>query len=149
MEITPNNAVVYSHNRGPNFYIFSAQKLRNGNIVCATALGTVIELESTTGKEVRNFSIGQNGGWCSVESQSDGRYLVASMIGQGQVRELDASGKTLMTINYPGAFRATRLPNGNILVASMTTRKIAELDRNGNQRWDMTCKGRPWSVRYR
>jgi hypothetical protein len=48
-----------------------------------------------------------------------------------------------------GAFRATRLPNGNTLVASMTTRQIAEFDRNGNKRWEKTCDGRPWSVRYR
>jgi hypothetical protein len=31
----------------------------------------------------------------------------------------------------------------------MTTRKIAEFDRHGKMRWEHTCEGRPWSVRYR
>jgi hypothetical protein len=65
------------------------------------------------------------------------------------VREVDAAGKTIMSINYPGVFRATRLPNGNILMASMTTRNVAEYDRAGNKRWEKTCEGRPWSVRAR
>jgi hypothetical protein len=66
-----------------------------------------------------------------------------------QVREIDADGKVYSPFTYVGAFRATRLPNGNTLVASFTTNKMAEFDRDGKLRWEMICKGRPWSVRHR
>ena len=67
----------------------------------------------------------------------------------GQIREVDANGKALAQWFFPGAFRATRLPSGHTLVASMTTRVLAEFDAYGNKRWERTCEGRPWSIRYR
>lgn len=148
MEVTPSHEVKYSINRGPGFYIFSARKLRNNHIVCITAQGMIIELETPSGKEIRSFSVGQTGGWCSVEALPNGRYLVATMA-NGQVRELDATGKSHWQCQYQGAFRAIRLPNGHTMVASMTTRKVAEFDRTGQMRWERTCEGRPWSLRYR
>ncbi len=148
LEVTPSHEVKYSINRGPGFYIFSARKLRNHHIVCITAQGMIVEFEAPSGKEIRSFSIGQTGGWCSVEALPNGRYLVATMA-NGQVRELDATGKSHWQCQFQGAFRATRLPNGHTLVASMTTRKIAEFDRAGQLRWERPCEGRPWSLRYR
>jgi len=148
MEITPEKKTVYSHNRGPAFYLFSAHKTRQGRIVCMTAQGLVLELDPQTGKELKTINLGPNGGWCSVEALSTGRYLVATM-NNSQVREIDPQGKTVWTASFPGVFRATRLPNGHTLVASMTTKKVAELDRTGQIRWEKTCEGRPWSVHWR
>jgi len=148
MEVTPSNQVVYAHNKGPGFYLFSARKLRNGVILCMTAQGVILEIDSATGKELRTIPSGTQGGWCSVEALPGGRYLVATMA-NGQVREIDATGKSYWQVTLPGAFRAIRLPNGNTLVASMTTRKLVEFDRTGNQRWDHLCEGRPWGLRYR
>jgi HEAT repeat protein len=148
LEVTPANRVVYNHNRGPGFFIFSAQKLNNGHILCMTAQGKIIELDAQSGKELRTINVIANGGWCSVEALPSGRFLVATM-STGQVREIDASGKTYNQINFQGAFRATRLPNGHTLVASMTSRKVAEFDRSGRMRWERACEGRPWSIRFR
>lgn len=148
MEITPNQQQVYLQQRGPQFYIFSARKLRNGNVVAMTAQGVVMEFDPIANKDIRTINTGQNGGWCSVEALPNGRYLVSTM-NNGQVREIDAAGNTHWTVTLQGAFRATRLPNGNTLVASMTTKQVAEFDRAGNKRWEKTCEGRPWSVRYR
>jgi len=149
MEITPDQKILYNVNRGPTFYIFSAGKLRNGNVVAMTAQGMIMEFDPFTNKDVKTpVNIGPAGGWCSVEALPNGNYLVATM-NNSMVREIDPAGKTLLTINYGGVFRATRLPNGNMLVASMTTRGVAEFDRAGTKRWEKICQGRPWSVRYR
>jgi HEAT repeat protein len=148
MEIDAQGKTVYSHNRGPAFYMFSAHKTRNGRIVCMTAQGTLLELDPQSGKELRTINLGPNGGWCGVEALTSERYLIATM-NNNQVREIDAAGKTHWQATYPGVFRASRLPNGHTLVASMTTKKVAELDRNGQTRWEKTCEGRPWSVHWR
>jgi HEAT repeat protein len=147
LEVTPTHQVVYSHNRGPGFYLFSAQKLRNGHIVCMTAQGWILELDAATGKELRTVNLGQHG-WCGVEALPGGKFLVALMA-PGQVREVDDRGQASAEWRFPGVFRATRLPNGHTLVASMTSRKVAELDRAGQSVWEHVCEGRPWQVRAR
>ena len=147
MEVTPTHQVVYLHNRGPGNYLFSAQKLPSGRILCMTAQGTIVELDAVTGRQMRMVNLMQ-GGWCGVESLAGGKFLVALMA-SGQVREVDASGKALAQWFFPGAFRATRLPSGHTLVTSMTTRKVAELDRSGKTVWEHVCEGRPWQVHWR
>ncbi len=147
MEVTPTHRTVYLHNRGPGNYLFSAQKLPSGRIVCMTAQGTIVELDAVSGRQVRMVNLLQ-GGWCGVESLAGGKFLVALMA-SGQIREVDASGKALAQWFFPGAFRATRLPGGHTLVASMTTRRVAELDRSGKTVWEHVCEGRPWQVHWR
>ena len=65
------------------------------------------------------------------------------------VREIDRKGTEIWTKSFPGVFRASKLPNGNVLVASMNNREVAEMDRAGNIRWRVTTNGRPWAVHYR
>jgi HEAT repeat protein len=148
MEIDPQGKLIYNHNRGPAFYLFSAHKSKAGKIVCMTAQGAILEIDAQSGKELRTINLGPNGGWCGVEALSSGRYLVATM-NNSLVREIDADGKTHWQASFPGVFRASRMPNGHTLVASMTTKKVAELDRNGQVRWEKTCEGRPWAVHWR
>lgn len=148
LEISYDQKQVYNVNRGPQFYIFSAHKMRNGQVVAMTAQGVIHVFDPVANKEIRTIKTGNNGGWCSVEALPNGRYLVATM-NSNQVREIDADGKSHWSIQLPGVFRATRLPNGNTLVASMTTKRVVEFDRNGAKRWEKTCEGRPWSVHYR
>jgi HEAT repeat protein len=149
MEVSPTQQVVYSHGNMPGFYIFSARRMRNGHIVCMTAQGAILELDSANGQEVRRVQMpGPFGGWCSAEALPNGRFLVAVM-SQNKILEVDAGGKAHWEANYPGVFRATRLPNGNTLVVSMTNRRVAELDRAGTPRWEVSCEGRPWMARFR
>jgi HEAT repeat protein len=148
LEVTPDHKELYRHMPGPQFYIFSAQKTKNGRIIAMTAQGSVLELEATTGKQQQLFHVTTNGNWCGIEHLHNGNFLVA-ILGSNEVREVDREGKIVWRAGYPGVFRASRLPNGNTLVASMTTRRIAELDRNGKSRWEHPCEGRPWSVHYR
>ena len=150
MEITPDRKQVFLTNVAPGFHLFSAERTRDGKIVCMTAQGDLLELEGSTGKEIRRFRAVQAGGWCSAQALPNGRYLIATMsINGGQVCEVDDKGAKHWSANYAGAFRAYRLPTGNTVVVSMSTRKVAELDREGHIRWETTCTGRPWSVQVR
>jgi hypothetical protein len=150
MEITPDKKQVYINTIAPQFHVFSAERTRDGKIVCMTQQGDLIELDASNGKELRKFRAVQPGGWCSAQALPNGRYLVASMnVNGGQVQEIDDKGTVYWHADYKGVFRAMKLPTGNVLVVSMTTRKVAELDREGHVRWETTCQGRPWSVQVR
>jgi len=150
MEVKPNHDQVYMYSPGPQFYIFSAHKARNGNIAIITAQNQIMELDSKTGQKVNTVPINTFGNWCSVELQPNGNYLVACM-GTNTIREIDRKGADVWNPNKQmnGVFRATKLPNGNVLYASMNTRQVGEMDRSGNIRWSVNCTGRPWSVHYR
>lgn len=148
VEVSPARQVVFQHNLTPNFFIFSARKQRSGHIVCMTSQGLILEIDPIKRAEVRRISVGTQGNWCGVELLPSGRYLVALMY-PGELREIDAAGKVHWKVNFPGVFRATRLPNGNTLAVSMTTRIVAEVDRNGRRVWEKTCPGRPWEARPR
>jgi hypothetical protein len=149
LEVTPNKNVVYTIDRGPALFLFSARKLRNGHVVCMSAQGQVTEIDPQTKKDVRSFNLGP-GGWCGVEGLPNGHLLVAQMAqGQGLIREFDAQNKSCWEAKYQGVFRATRLPNGHTLGVSMTTRRVGEFDRSGTLRREINCQGRPWQVMYR
>ena len=148
VELDSNRKVVFSHNLSPNFFIFGAQKLRNGHVICMTSQGILLEFDPVARKNVRTVSVGVQGNWCGVDVLPNGRYLV-SLMAVGEVREIDASGKVHWKASFPGVFRASRLPNGNTLAVSMTSRIVAELDRSGRRVWERTCSGRPWQAHAR
>src|SRR5262249_35951292 len=134
--------------KGGQFYIFSAQKLRNGHVLCMSAQGVIMEFDPIANKDIHTINLGANGGWCGVNALNNGRYLVATM-NNGQVREVDPAGKPHFSFAYQGAFRATRLPNGHVLAANMNTRKVGEFDQSGQMLREYNCEGRPWMVRVR
>jgi hypothetical protein len=140
---------IYAHHRGQEAFVFGAQKLRNGRIVCISNQGVVHELEALTGKEIRTLRQGHhNGGWCAVEALPGGRFLLA-LLSTGKVLELDTSGNIVWECAVPGACHATRLPNGHTLVASMMTRRVLEVDREGKTVGELATSGRPWRVHRR
>jgi HEAT repeat protein len=148
MEITADKQVVYNTMRGPQMFMYGAQRLKNGHIAAITAQGQIVVFDPVANRDIKVINLGQPNGWCGIDVLPNGRYLV-SLMNANQVREVDDSGKVHWQANFQGVFRAIRLPNGNTLACSMTTRKVAEIDRNGVVVWDITCDGRPWSVHYR
>jgi hypothetical protein len=148
LEVTRDGKEVYSHNNRPGFFIFGAHKLRDGRILCISAQGAVLILDSR-GKELRTFQVANNGGWCGVEGLPGGHMLVAVM-GNNKVTELDANGKTVWECSsVPGPCAATRLPNGHTLVASMGGQRVVEVDRAGKVVWEKATEGRPFRVHRR
>jgi HEAT repeat protein len=148
MELDKGGNEVFNHNRGFNSYIFSARKLRNGNIVAMTSMGTIVEIESKTGRDLHSIPVQSLGNWCSVEELRNGRYLVALMA-QNKVVEIDRNGKETRAFNVVGAHTATRLPNGHTLVAGMNNRFVAEFNSGGKEVWRQTTTGRPWRINFR
>jgi len=115
-----------------------------------TAQGDLIEMDGTNGKEIRRFRAGQPGGWLQRPRRSQRRYLIANMnVNGGHVSEVDDKGAKHWQAELPRAPSGPSAAEGNTLVVSMTTRKVAELDREGRVRWEVTCTGRPWCVTVR
>ena len=52
-------------------------------------------------------------------------------------------------MKVPGAHQALRLPSGRLLVVSMSTKRVAEMDRTGKVFWEKKTRGRPWRVHRR
>ncbi len=149
LEVGRDGKEIYAHNRGQDAFVFGAQKLRNGHIVCISNQGTVLELDALTGKEIKQLRQGNhNGGWCAVEALPGGHFLIA-LLSSGKVLELDGAGNTTWECRVPGACHATRLPNGHTLVASMMNRRVVEVDREGKTVGELATSGRPWRVHRR
>src|SRR5262249_24150709 len=145
LEVTAEGKNVYSHKRNDGM-LYCACKLRGGNILSINFNGQVNEM-TREGKQVLSFTPQPNPGgagyWASIEPLPGGRYLL-SMTGSGKVLETDASGKIFCECSVPTPCYATRLPNGNTLVANVDGRCVVEVDRQGNEVWKKTTKGRPF-----
>jgi hypothetical protein len=145
LEVTREGRNVFSVQRPVNVYC--AEKRRNGNILCLQSNGQIIELDPT-GKELRTVSGGNTAGWGSLELLANGRFLV-SQYNLNKVVELDAEGKAYFDCSVAQPASATRLPNGNTLVADTQNRRILEFDRSGAKVWEQATQGRPFRVRRR
>jgi hypothetical protein len=131
--------------------IYGACMLRNRHILYINSAGNVIELDAER-KQVKNFTVqGHAGGaayWASIEPLPNGRYLI-TLAGADRVVETDEQGKIHWEVTVTKATGATRLANGNTLVASSDGRFAVEVNRAGKEVWKKTTKGRPfWARRY-
>ena len=114
-----------------------------------TAQGHLIELDAADGKELRKIRTVRGGGWCSA------RRCQRPLPGRqhGDQRRPDPRDRRRrqdpLAGAFPGVFRHCGCPAATSLAVSMTTKKVAELDRDGRTAWEVTCQGRPWSVQYR
>jgi hypothetical protein len=146
-EVSAAGAAVFVHR--PAGMTYCACVLANRNVLYITSSGDVIEVDRQ-GKEVRKFrpSMFADGAayWSSVEQLANGRYLV-SLAGNGKILEVDSAGAIHWQCTIEKGAGATRLTNGNILVASADGRFIVELDRNQKEVWRKNTKGRPFAVR--
>jgi hypothetical protein len=146
MEFTRDGREVFSYSPAGGTFLFGAQKLRNGHIVCIGAQNVLLELDGK-GAEVRRLTVPTNGNWCSVEGLPGGHLLVA--IGNNKVAELDGRGAEVWSCAVQGACSATRLTNGNSLVACMGNNRVVEVDRKGNKIREIVTEGRPFRAHWR
>jgi hypothetical protein len=132
-----------------NTSITAATRLRDGQMVLFTSGGLCQRLDST-GQEVKTFTAGQvytMGGNIEV---LPGNRILAPLYRENRVVEYDFDGNQVWqaAVNYPTS--ATRLPNGNTLVVSMTRGQVVEIDREGKEVWSQaTPGGRPYRARKR
>ena len=148
LEVNAAGKEIFNY-RNTGGMIYSACKLRGGNVLFITSSGKVVELDGK-GNQVRNFMPQAHASgaayWAGVEPLRGGKYLIA-LSGAGKVVETDATGKILWECSVPKACWASRLPGGNTLVANVDGRYVVEVDRKGKEVWKRTTKGRPFVVR--
>jgi hypothetical protein len=146
-EVTPDGKKVQTHTHPHGFR--HAVRLRNGNTLYVASNGQVVELDPTW-KQVRAITPQAHGNgagyWASVELLPTGRYLVVYG-GAGKVVELDTDGKIRWEAEVQSAVFATRLRNGNTLVASFEGRALIELNRAGKEVEKTALQGRPFTIR--
>jgi hypothetical protein len=108
----------------------------------------VVRLDAS-GKELKSFPVGPSslGG---LEVLPNGRILIA-LYSNNMVVEYDQEGRRIWEAKVTQPSSATRLPNGNTLVAcSLGNQQVVELDRSGNVVWQHQAPNqRPWKARRR
>jgi hypothetical protein len=109
-------------------------RLANGNIAFVNTRGVLKEITWPGRLEVRTLKLSdapaQGTDWYRLEPQPGMRLLLASHT-DGRVFEIDAGGKVVWEHKVPQAYSATRLANGNVLIATAETARLIEVERSG------------------
>lgn len=132
-----------------NHDIFRARKLRNGEVVYVTNSGAFTRIDGKTQKVVKAFQVSQIPVlFGSIDVLPDGGVLVPDFQ-QNRVVEYgpDGTQKNAFKVQWPNS--VMRLPNGNTLVASQNTRRVAEFDRSGQEVWAHVLDGMPFNAKRR
>jgi HEAT repeat protein len=148
VEVTRDHKEVFAYEPEQTFFIHSSQRQPNGYVVLLSMSGILREVNAA-GKEVRSFQLdGNNRNWCGVTAVRGGHYLVVDF-NQGQVLEVDATGKTTWQVAVQGTSYAQRLPTGNTLLTNFGQHKVLEVDRAGKTVWEKNVDTSPWRVHRR
>ena len=84
--------------------------------------------------------------WATVESLPGGRFL-AVYGGANKIIELDPKGAVVWECTQPSPVFATRLRNGNTLIACFEGKTLVEVNREGKEVAKTTLAGRPFLAR--
>jgi HEAT repeat protein len=137
-EMTPAGKTLYTIS---GRQVYSAYKLRNGNIIYLSVDGSLIELD-VSGKEVRKFKACNTPiGLVKIAVLPAGRFLVPEQT-QGKLKEFDMSGKVLWEGKAPNSRVVVRLPNGNSLLCCHNgDHRVVEVNREGRIVWEQKLEG--------
>ena len=144
LEVDMRGQKVFAFNRGQND-IVAGRKGSDGQYVYATQLGKITRIDSK-GNEVRSFTANRMYHYADIQLLPKNRVLLTQMASVAEYDEL--TGKQVWqasTGRMPVS--VTRLPNGNTLAASASTRAIQEFDRDGTEvRKETLPDASPWRV---
>jgi len=147
LEVSPAGKTVHAHQHRSGFR--HAVRLRNGHVIFVASNGEIGELDANW-KLLRTITPAMWGNgagyWASIEPLPGGRFL-AVYGGSSKVVEVDATGKIVWECNQPNPVFATRLRNGNTLIACFEGRSVVEVDRAGMEIAKFPLQGRPFTVR--
>jgi HEAT repeat protein len=132
--------------------ITDAVRLPNGHVVYITVRGMLKEITWPGAREVKTLRLSEaapNGSdWYRIEEAPGGHYLLASHT-DGRAFEIDAFGKVVWEHKVEQAYSATRLANGNVLIATAESRRLVEVDRQHKVIAERQTKGYMGRVRAR
>ena len=149
-EVTRNKKVVFDYQSKSEIY--ACQRLAGGNTFIGECnAGRLLEVDPS-GKIVKQLHLlpeGKDGGHLYMRNARqlpNGHYLVAHF-GEQVVKEYNTEGKEVMEIPAPGGpHSATRLPNGNTLIACGDMgrqAKVFEVDKTGKIVWQVASDDLP------
>lgn len=128
--------------------IVTAQKLRNGETMFLTNTGALIRLDANR-KEIKSVKVDRpHYVYAAMEVLPNNRVLLTH---QDRVAEYDFDGKQQWYASVRQPSSVQRLPNGNTLIANVSSRAVQEIDRQGKVVWEYKPEGAglPWSARRR
>lgn len=147
IEVDRDKKVVWRHE--VNGETYSAQRLANGNtMINENTQHRIIEVDPS-GKIVHEVPIlpksHPHNGPRHARKTDAGTYLCC-LKGDGVVREYDPQGKIVWSLKIRQPMSATRLANGNTLVAT-AGRTVVEVDKEGKDVWKITDADLPKDLR--
>ena len=110
--------------------IVSGLKLRSGNFVVYTNLGSIVTYDKT-GKQIDTFAAGRGNYNSTMQALPNGKLIVTQFRGVAEVDLIAKKADVVMAYNFPTS--AQRLPNGNILVSNQNNYQVAEMDPKTNK----------------
>jgi hypothetical protein len=146
-EVTRDHKQVFRHTDRRDFR--DALRLRNGHILYVTSDGSLVELDARGEKLLRTVEPENHAPGAKfrarVEPLLNGRYLL-TLGGRDRVLEIDHGGKIHWEHTIRTPMSATRLRNGNTLIACFEERCVVEVDRSGREVNKLLLPGRPFAV---
>jgi hypothetical protein len=128
--------------------ISGAEKMRDGQIVMVSNQGFVARLDAS-GKELKRFNLPNGVGTNYVDITPKGHVIIPQQW-NNKIHEYDPDGKQVWEGGIQQPMSATRLHNGNTLVASQWwPYKIYELDKAGKVVWEFQTQNYAGRVRRR
>jgi hypothetical protein len=146
-EVTRDHNQVLHHTDRRGFR--DALRLKNGNILYVTGDGILVEYDATCEHLLHSIEIAGLADGAKyrarIEPLLNGRYLV-TLGGRNRIIEIDPAGKIQWEQTIRTPMSATRLRNGNTLIACYEDRSVIEVDRAGKEINKHLLQGRPFAV---
>lgn len=136
VEVDASGKEIFTYTPEGGAEIMRARKLPGGDMVLVTQLGvTHLVRIDRFGKVLKRFGVdvGTSGGRLDVSLA--GNVLIPEMY-SNRIAEYDADGKIVRVIGAQQPIACVSLPNGNVVVTSMTQKRAVELDRMNKEVWE-------------
>jgi len=152
-EITPDKKIVWNYDAPPGTEIHTAQPIGPNSVVLIQNgdPAKAIVLNKGTGAVEHEFTLAVKNPknihpqFRRARLTSKGTLLVAHL-DLGKVVEYDLNGTELWSVEAPGAWSATPLGNGKVLIAGSSRKYVREVDRKGATVWEFTSADAPGYV---
>jgi hypothetical protein len=135
-EVDRDGREVFQYAAPAGTAIMRARKLLAGDVLLISQVGgqTQFVRLDPYGQEVRRFNVdvGTSGGRLDVTRS--GNVLIPEMY-SNRVVEYDPHGRPVRSLPIEQPIACVALPNGNVVVTSMTQKRAVELDRENKEVW--------------
>ena len=142
-EVTPDKKVVWEYKTTGE--VFTCQRLADGNTMVGECTNELLVEVDPKGKVVKKIKVKakkRGHGTMRIARKTPAGTYVVGHVGDGVVREYNASGKVIFEFDAPGpAYAATRLANGNTLISCKDD--VIEVNPKGKTVWHLKASDIP------